>query len=407
MNQNENVVETSERINLQLGSAIAIKLIEAIEEDEQITSSSCLSFRALKDSLPEICQTLVEMIVLSPTPEIGKDNLTLFAAEENAQGSKHGYIRSLQDFEPEELVREFFLLKKVLIAELKQQLLTYSSEEILEKIALVDSVINRIAENSFQSYAEVRQRQQDELRQQIFLTNQELTRLVADNQESLAYLVHEIKNPLTSIIGYSDLFIRQQQNQPTANLKHIHQVLQQGRKVLRLVNDTAEISSCTQGNFQLRVRQIDVCSLIENITLSLKSSIEAKKLKLITSCAPEKLIVESDSLRLQQIITNLLINAIRYTPKGQIELACHATSGKLLEIKVADTGIGISESEQKRIFEPYFRCQKHKPNFNNEGVGLGLAIVSQLVSALKGKIELFSQIDAGSVFIVTIPLKAN
>lgn len=406
MNKKENVVETSKKVDSQYGTAIAEKLIRAIDEDERIKSSSSLSFRALKDDLPGICQTLVEMTVSLPTPEIGKDNLSLFAPEENAQGNKHGYVRSLQDFEPEELVREFFLLKQIMVAELKPHLLSYSPEQILEKLALIDSVINRIMENSFQSYTEVRQRQQDQLRQQIFLTNQELTRLVADNQESLAYLVHEIKNPLTSIIGYSDLFIRQQQNESTANLKHIHQVLQQGRKVLRLVNDTTEISSCIQGSFQLRVQQIDVCSLIENITLGLKSSIEAKKLKLITSCLPEKLVVESDSLRLQQIITNLLINAIRYTPKGQIELTCRATTG-MLEIRIADTGIGISESEQKRIFEPYFRCQQHKPQVSNEGVGLGLAIVSQLVSALKGKIELFSKIDAGSVFIVTIPLKIN
>ena len=404
MNTDENATPTiKQNVSKNYSLAIAEKLIKAIEEDDLIASSCSLSSRALRDNLPEICQTVVEAVV-SADFNIRRDSSSLQALDRVGQGTKHGYVRSTQDFKIEELVREFSLLKQITIGELRHYLLDYPPENIIEKLSSLDRAIDRIVENSFQSYATVRKRQLDDLRQQVFLTKQELTRLIAAHQESLSYLVHEIKSPLTSIIGYSDLFIRQQQQDDSiSNLSHIQQVLQQGRKVLRLVNDTSEISAYKQGNFQIRPREVDVYALLENITLCLKSSVETKQLKLITSCNPERLIINSDSLRLQQIITNLLINAVRYTQVGTIELSCRLVNSKLLEIRVADTGVGIAKSEQDQIFEPYFRGQ-HSSENAPEGIGLGLAIVAQLVATLKGKIELNSVLGEGSVFTVTIPL---
>lgn len=401
MDNGKSLVETE--ISVKQSLAIANKVVEAIEADERITSSCSLSSRALRDHLPEICQVIIKAIAPAALVEVEQNNLSLFTLDLGSKGNKHGYVRSVQEFNPEELVREFFLLKQVIIRELKPQL-SADPETTIEKISAIDLVINRLMENSFQSYVDVRQRQLEDLRQQIFLTKQELTRLVAGHQESLSYLVHEIKNPLTSIIGYSDLFLRQQQqSDPISNLEHIQQVLQQGRKVLRLINDTNEISFYQRGNFPIRKQPVDVCALLENITLGLKSSIEAKQLKLVTSCNPHKLKIFSDSLRIQQIITNLLINAIRYTHQGKITLSCQAIDSHLLEIKIADTGIGISDAEQEHIFKPYFRGQNSSENAA-DGVGFGLAIVDRLVTTLGGSIELNSELNVGSVFIVTIPL---
>jgi signal transduction histidine kinase len=383
------------------GKAIAEKLIDTIERDRKIPSSSYLGYSAIEDSLPTICQIILQAIA--------DKNLSLVTPSQLEISERHGCVRSEQEFNPEEIVREFYLLKQIILAELRPQLLNCSPEEILQKLAFVDEAIEEVMENSFQSYAKNQQYQLEKLHQQIFLTNQELTRLIEDRQNNISYLTHEIKNPLTSIIGYSDLFIRQQQllcaenNSSISNLSHIHQVLQQGRKVLRLVNDSLEISSYQQGILKLRWQKVNVCKLVEDITFGLKSSIEAKQLDLVTECLPEPLEIETDSLRLQQIITNLLVNAIRYTPSGKIELTCHQIKSHILEIKITDTGVGIPESEQKRIFEPYFRSTKSQKNVP-EGIGLGLAIVAQLVSLLKGQITLFSEVNVGSTFTVTIPL---
>lgn len=389
MDIEENLAERSK--------AIADKLVEAIKKDKQIQISSFLSSQAVKDSLPAICQTILQ--------SLANQDLNFFNESKQALGIKHGFVRSKQDFNPREIAREFFLLKQIIITELKPQFLVTSPEEIITQMASLDRVIEQFMEYSFQSYTEVREKQLQDLHQQIFLTNQEVTRLVEFHRDSFSYLVHEIKNPLTSIIGYSDLFLRQQQitDNSVGNLVHIQQVLEQGRKVLRLINDTTEIASYNQGNFKLRVQQVNICNLLENITLGLKSSIEAKKLNLITTCNPQPLVIQSDSLRLQQIITNLLTNAIRYTRSGSIELTCSKTVENCLEIKVSDTGRGIAQSEQKQIFEPYFRSSQSLSQ-ESGGVGLGLAIVSQLVTLLDGKIELFSEINVGSTFTIIIPL---
>ena len=383
--------------SLDDGNVIAAKLVRAIEQDSSITSSNSLSFEALKNHLPAVCHTIVRAIA--------EHDVSFLAIAESDEICQHGNTRSAQNFAPEEIIREFFLLKKIVLKQLETQLLNSSPTEIIDLIGLVDLVINKVMENCFNSYVVSRRQQLESLHQQIFFTHQEIRRLIADRQDSLEYLAHEIKNPLTSIIGYSDLYIRQQKKYDSAtdNLRHIQQVLQQGRNALRIVNDTVELADYQQGNFKLKVRRIEICTLLEDIVLSLRSDIEAKNIYLITACNPENLIVKTDYLRLQQIVTNLLTNAIRYTAAGTIEVSCYRICENLLEIKVADTGIGIPVQHRDRIFEPYFRSDLSQVDVP-EGVGLGLAIVSQLVDILGGKIRLDSKIDVGSTFIVQIPV---
>lgn len=378
-------------------SAIADKLIEAIERDSSITSSDSLSPKALKDNLPAVCHTVVQAIA--------KHNVDYLAIAEGNKGYTHGNTRSAQNFAPEEITREFFLLKKIVLEQLNTQLLNSSPSEIVDTIGLVDLIINKVMENCFHTYAVARKQQIEALHQQIFFTNQEIRRLIADHQDTLDYLAHEIKNPLTSIIGYSDLYLRQQAKYDSAsdNLKHIQQVLQQGRNALRIVNDSVEIADYQQGNFKLKVRQIEICSLLDNIVRSLKNDIESKNIGVVAACSPENLIVTTDYLRLQQIVTNLLTNAIRYTRAGTIEVSCYRVDKQILEIRVADTGIGIPLEHRDRIFEPYFRSDVSQLEVP-EGVGLGLAIVAQLVSILGGKIRLDSEVNVGSTFIVQIPV---
>lgn len=383
------------------GKAIAEKLIARIEKDRKIVSSDYLGFSAIEDSLPAICQILLEAIAC--------EDLNLVTNYQKKIGIQHGFTRSEQEFDPEEIVREFYLLKQTILAEFRPQLLNQASEKMLQKLATIDRAIELLMENSFQSYIKLRRYQLKKLRQEIFLTNQELSRLLKDRQNNMTYLTHEIKNSLTSIIGYSDLFLRQQQldraekNGGNVNLSHIEQILQQGRNVLRLVNDTIEMDSSGQGNLKLQIQQVNLCSLIEDIVFGLKPSIDDKQIDLIVECFPKPLVVETDCLRLQQIITNLLINAIRYTPSGKISLVCQIVDSSILEIRVNDTGVGISEAEQKHIFEPYFRSERSQKKVP-EGIGLGLAIVARLVTLLNGKISLVSEVNVGSTFIITIPL---
>ena len=377
--------------------------IEAIVQDELITSSSKLKFTSIKDHIPELLEAI--FLAFAGRNNIDLDNL------DGDRGGKHGFSRAIQNFDIEEIAREYYLLKQILFEKLHPELLASSPPEILDAIASLNQIIDRIMANSFKSYTQRKLNQLENLHRQLLLTNQELNRLIKDRQGNLSYLTHEIKNPLTSIIGYSDLFLRQQKIKPVDNtinnLSHIEQVLAQGRKILRLVNDTLEISSYSKGTIKLTPRLVDVCELLDTVVISLKSAVEAKGLDLVVGCTPEPLKIQTDSLRLQQIISNLVSNAIRYTDSGKIEVFCERVTDDRLKIIVSDTGIGISSTDYKRIFEPYFRVTRSDNCLIPEGIGLGLAIVAQLVDLLDGEIQLESQIDVGSTFTVVVPIQRS
>ena len=378
--------------------------IEAIIEDDLIASSTKLKFASIEDHIPELLEEMFQVFA-------GDKNVNTSNLNKN-QGGKHGFSRAVQDFNIEEIAREYYLLKQILFQRLQPELLSSSPEEIIDAIATLNQVIDKMMANSFQSYTQKKLSQLENLHRQLLLTNQELTRLIEDHQDSLCYLTHEIKTPLTSIIGYSDLFLRQQQLEPMnntiSNLGHIEQVLTQGRKILRLVNDTLEISSYNKGTIKLSSRSVDVCDLLDSVVISLKSAAEAKGLHLVVGCTPESLQIRTDSLRLQQIISNLVTNAIRYTNSGKIEVFCEQILRNdlqdYLKITVSDTGIGISQADCQKIFEPYFRVTKASSCTIPEGIGLGLAIVAQLVKLLGGEIKLKSELNVGSIFTVILPI---
>jgi hypothetical protein len=248
----------------------------------------------------------------------------------------------------------------------------------------------------------------EHLQSQLTLNNQELTRLVRANQDNLSHLAHELKSPLTSIIGYSDLFLRQQQQKNEvkdtfANLEHIERVLRSGRQLLRLINDALEISRYEAGQMKLQPAATDVCALINDVIEMLEPMARAKELQMLVNCdrAPEQVV--TDALRLQQILTNLVSNAIRYSNSGTVKVTCQVLNDNSWVIAVSDTGVGIAPKDQEHIFEPYVRgdsMQSHPP----DSTGLGLAIVSRLVKLLQGKIELLSEVGVGSTFTVIFPL---
>jgi signal transduction histidine kinase len=149
-----------------------------------------------------------------------------------------------------------------------------------------------------------------------------------------------------------------------------------------------------------------VRSLIKDVFEMLKPLADAKELEMVIDCdrAPEKVL--TDSLRLQQIVTNLLSNAIRYTESGTIQLTCQSLSDKHWSIAVSDTGVGIAPEDQPRVFDPFFRAG-NSDTYLPDSTGLGLAIVSQLVELMQGKIELVSQVGVGSTFTVLLPLEVK
>ncbi|MFE1748856.1 sensor histidine kinase [Coleofasciculus sp. H7-2] len=399
--------------------AIAKNWVEAVRLDRQISSTDDLPRSAIRDHIPDVLKAMATVISQSQENDI----------QSIVQNSLyHGVLRAKQGFAPTEIAREYRLLRQTIFSTLEADLLEGTVREVMRAYNAIDATLDEAIAQCFKSYVEERLQELQQVQSQVELTNQELTRLVKANQDNLSQLAHELKNPLNSIIGYSELILRSSRKNVEVrdtfpNLEHIERVLRNGRHLLRLINDTLEISRYSAGKIELHPELIDVASLINNVVEMLEPLAAAKELQMVVDCdsasadnsatlreglrpkrAPEKVL--TDSLRLQQIVTNLLSNAIRYTESGIVHLRCQMLSDNQWSIAVSDTGVGIAAEDQARVFDPFFQAGNSSDRIPGS-TGLGLTIVAQLVNLMQGKIELVSQIGVGSTFTVILPLEVK
>ena len=373
--------------------------IASIRDDLDIESARGLAYQSVRDSIPLVLQALATLLSASLSDDTQK-------LDDN--GLEHGIVRAEQGYDIAEIMREYGLLREIVLTTLEPDLSTGSVKKALQTAKLIDSVIDRVVSLSLKSFVEVRLRELEQLQTQLILTNQELTRLVATQKEDLSHLAHELKSPLNSIMGFTQLLLRQQkqitQGQDTSlNLKLTEKVMSNSKQLLRLINNTLDLSRYQSGKMQINIESIDLKSLITMVTESLEPLAKEKELEIITVCdrAPQEIF--SDSLKLRQIITNLVSNAIRYTKLGTITVICQTEERERWSIMVVDTGIGLSSEAQKQVFEAYFRV-KEGDNALLDSTGLGLAIVDKLVKLLQGEIELKSELGKGSAFSATFPI---
>ncbi|MBR8833877.1 MAG: sensor histidine kinase [Stigonema ocellatum SAG 48.90 = DSM 106950] len=374
--------------------------VEAVRRDKKIKSANNLSRPAIENHLDYVLRAMVT--VLSQHQE----NDTQLIVEASVE---HGTLRAEQGFDAAEIAREYMILRDVVFLNVEPELLQVSAPEVIRCMRLIDRVLDEAIARCFQSYTQQRLVELQQLHNQLTLNNQELTRLVRAHQDNVSFLAHELKNPLASIIGYSDLFLRQQRQKPEVkdthgNLEHIDRVLRNGRLLLRLINDVLEMSRYEAGTIKLQPAPTNVCELINNVCKMLEPLAGGKDLQMVVDCdrAPQEVV--TDALRLQQIVTNLVSNAMRYTESGTIKIWCETLDKNLWAIAVSDTGIGIAPEDQAKIFEPYFRVGYSHQSSLPESTGLGLAIVLRLVKLLQGEIHLVSHLGLGSTFTVTLPL---
>ena len=384
---------------VQKTDTIVNSWVEAVRQDRQMESADQLSHTAIQDHVPDVLIAIATVLSQSQPSDV----------QSIVQKSlEHGVLRAKQGFEPTEIAREYRLLRQIVLSALEAELLQEKSAEVIRVVRVLDATVDEAISQCFKSYVDERLQELQQLQSQLTLTNQELTRLVRANQDNLSYLAHELKTPLTSVIGYSDLFLRQQRQNlgvkgTFANLEHIERVLRSGQQLLRLINDTLEISRYEAGEMRLQPAQIDVRILINNVIEMMQPLAEAKGLQMSRNCDRAPDAVFTDSLRLEQIITNLVSNAIRYTEAGSLKLTCYVLTDNSWAIAVSDTGIGIKPEDQAHVFDAYFRVGSRRQPYPADSTGLGLAIVLRLVKLLQGKIELVSEVGVGSTFTVILP----
>ncbi len=381
---------------------IAKNWVEAVRFDGQISSADDLPHSAIRNHVPDVLMAITTVVSQSQESDI--QSIVHNSLE-------HGVLRAAQGFTPIEIAREYRLLRQAIFSTLEADLLEGTVPEVMRVYRAIDATIDEAISQCFKSYVDERLQELQQLQSQAELTNQELTRLLKANQDNLSQLAHELKNPLNSIIGYSELILRSSRKNPESedtvpHVGHIERVVRNGRQLLHLINDALEISRYEAGKMKLNPVLTDVRSLFKDVFEMLQPLASAKELQMVIDCeqAPEKVL--TDPLRLQQIATNLLSNAIRYTESGTVQLTCQMLSDNQWSIAVTDTGVGIAPEDQSRVFDPFFRAGNSE-TYVPDSTGLGLAIVSQLVKLMQGKIELVSQVGVGSTFTVILPLEVK
>ena len=376
--------------------------VEAVAEDRQIKSADSLSRSAIKNHIPMVLKALVTILSqseVSDTQTVIRDSLT------------HGSERAEQGFDAAEIAREYHLLRSALFRNLQSDLVKTTPEEVFRVMALIDQVIDEATAQCFKSYMQERLQELENLQSQLTLNNQELSRLIRASQQNLSHLAHELKTPLSSIISYSELFLKQQRRSKledsVSSLGHIDRVLRNGRRLLRLINDALELSRHETGDIELQLELTDVRSVIQSVLEVVQPLADAKTLDLLWDCDPDFPPVLTDSFRLQQILINLISNAIRYTQTGCITLEYRTLDDDQWVVSVIDTGVGISSDVQARIFDPFFRGQPLDISQTTDGTGLGLAIVDLLVKRLEGTISVTSEVGMGSTFTIVLPIQIS
>ncbi|MBD2182892.1 sensor histidine kinase [Planktothrix sp. FACHB-1355] len=380
---------------------IVEKWMDAVRKDKHVESAKNLSDTALSNSLTILLDQLVKALSHSQA----ENRTTIIDAS-----VEHGTHRAKEGFDPAEITWEYSILRRVIFSEIEPELLQCPPQEITRALDLINGVIDEAISQCFKSYVEGRLEEIDRIQAQLSLTNQELKRLVRASQDSLAYMAHEFKTPLTAIIGFSDTFLRQQRKAVKSedslpNIRNIERVLDGGRHLLHIVNDALELARYESGQIKLNLVPTQVSLIIDEVTEMIKPLAQAKNLDLQVNCdrAPVEAIV--DPLRLQGILINLLSNAVRYTDRGCVIIECLAQADQKWSIRITDTGIGIAPHDRERIFEPYSQAFGKDARRDKESTGLGLAIVARLVKLLQGEIHLDSQKGVGSTFTVTFPLQ--
>ncbi|MGE0642529.1 MAG: two-component system histidine kinase PnpS [Nitrospira sp.] len=243
----------------------------------------------------------------------------------------------------------------------------------------------------------------------------ELRRLEKIRKDFVANVSHELRTPLTSIKGYVEALIDGAKDDPDSSATFLDIILKQSDRLNLIIEDLLELSKIESGSISFKEDPIELKALVERALSVVKPIANKNRHHLTTTIDPELPAMAGDEGRLGQVLTNLLDNAIKYTPAGGTitvgaKLAIpHGNAkslGRAVDISVADTGIGIPEQDRPRVFERFYRVDKARSR-ELGGTGLGLAIVKHIVEGHGGYVWVEANQPRGSRFVVRLPITPN
>ena len=221
--------------------------------------------------------------------------------------------------------------------------------------------------------------------------------------EFLSLMSHELRTPLQAIIGYTEVVIEELKlADDEHHLKDLSRVILNSERLLKLINSVLDLAKIESGRMDLDLTEVKLSSLVEEAQATVASLAEKNTIQLQVDVDDGDFLPMADPEKLLHILINLLGNAIKFAPGGQVLIKAYHQPQQIY-ISVADTGIGISQEQQAAIFDPFKQADSGTTR-KFQGSGLGLSITRQLCELMGGKIRVESELGAGSKFIVELPL---
>ncbi|HEX5176132.1 MAG TPA: sensor histidine kinase [Chthoniobacteraceae bacterium] len=377
--------------------------IERVRENRRIAASDALPREELMDHLPTLFDNLTDQLRRSDPSTKG---------EEAAQAAHaHGEHRWQQHYRLDELLREISVLRLVFMRHLVTfQALhpTFVQETEWRAARIIHSYFDGLA---IDSTAQFVTRQQEELQvanrslaettAMMEAFNERLVKQDSRRLQMLRTISHEVRNHLNAITVVVTILAKEPN--PAVCHEYLEMLSRNLLEISGLMNQLLDFAALLSGGERIEWERIDPGELYDELVLLLHEMARTKSLSFIGTIDAGMGDIVSDRQKLRRIVMNLMTNAIKYTPAGEVSLGFLAGPPGRWAIEVADTGPGIPIQEQSRIFEEFHRVSA--TTGGQPGAGLGLAITQQLVTLLGGHIELTSESGRGTKFRIELPTK--
>ena len=266
---------------------------------------------------------------------------------------------------------------------------------------MISQSIERLALAETEIYK--RSKELEGLTSKLSLSNEELGRLNTMKDKFMSMVVHDIRTPLATIKGFGGL-LQDKLSKDAATKLYVTHIINASEQLARLISDLTDLAMIEAGKLRVEKAEFKFTDMVDGITPGINIAANNRGIHFIVSDI-EDVAIFGDKFRLSQVLTNLLTNAMKFTPEGGTVELFSKFDGKILAVFVKDTGPGIHPSEAKLIFQKFYQSKFQAQTLSKKGWGLGLAIATEVVRAHGGKIGVDSAgLGKGSTFWYKIPV---
>jgi putative ABC transport system substrate-binding protein len=276
--------------------------------------------------------------------------------------------------------------------------------ELLFNLRTAKALGNRITENLHAAYSKLEKKVEDRTHE-LALANEKLKELDRMKSDFVSHVSHELRTPLTAIKGAVDLMLREITGPLTEKQVHyLTRVRSNTQHLAGLINDLLDLAKIESGRIEVKSTRVSLSGLVHEVVEALRP-VAAEKAIVLEATTPEpSILVWADRDKINQVLMNLIGNAIKFTPvRGKITISASRNGGESVQVSVSDTGPGVPAEEREKIFAKFYQVAEGNGE-NSKGTGLGLAIAKALVELHGGKIWVESEEGCGSTFSFTLPV---